>query len=177
MRAFVVGSYAGPTVNTMRLGEEEKHMETPVPKGLQTTFLVHAIVGLVLGLGLMLVPGRSLTLLGWVQAMVQLPNSELSIPGQTFVDPLVTRLLGAAMLALAYLSFRCWAKAIHTAKEAHLIVEFEAVLCALSIIAILIALFTMNRTPGAIVWVVLLVYVAFFAAWGFFWLAGRKLVS
>jgi len=149
-------------------------MDTPAPKGLQITFLVHAIVGLVLGLALMLVPGRSLTLMGWVQDWVQLPNSDLSIPGQTFVDPLVTRLLGAALLALAYLSFRCWGKAAKSAKETHLIVEFEAVLCALSIIAILIAMFTMQRSGGIIVWLCLLLYAAFFVAWGFFWQAGRK---
>jgi len=152
-------------------------MDQPVPKGLQITFLVHAIVGLVLGQALLFVPGRSLSLLGWVQDWVQLPNSDQSIPGQTFVDPLITRLLGAALLALAYLSFRCWAKATRTAKEIHLIVEFEAVLCGLSIIAILIALFTMDRTAGVIVWVCLLVYAAFFVAWGFFWLAGRKMTG
>jgi hypothetical protein len=149
-------------------------MDQPVPRGVQITFLVHAIVGLVLGLALLLVPGRSLSLLGWVQPWVQLPNSDLSIPGQTFVDPMITRLLGASLLALAYLGFRCWAKAVHSWREAHLIVEFEAVYCAVSIIAILIALVTMERTAVMIVWVCLLIYAAFFVAWGLFWLAGRK---
>jgi hypothetical protein len=149
-------------------------MDKPLPRGLQVTFLVHAVLSLVLGLALMLVPGRSLSVLGWVQVWVQLPNSDLSIPGQTFVDPLITRLLGASLLALAYLSFRCWAKAAQMAKEARLVVEFEAVYCALSIIAILIALLTMQRSAGMIVWACLLVYAAFFAAWGLYWQAGRK---
>jgi len=149
-------------------------MHKPVPKGLSITFLIHAIVGLILGLALLLVPGRSLSLLGWVQEWVQLPNSDLSIPGQTFVDPMITRLLGASLLALAYLSFRCWAKATRMAKEIHLIVEFEAVYCALSIIAILIAMATMDRSAGAIVWACLLVFAAFFVAWGLAWQAGRK---
>lgn len=149
-------------------------MDQPLSKGIQTTFLVHAIVGLVLGGALLLVPGRTLSLLGWVQEWVQLPESELSIPGQTFVDPVISRLLGAALLSLAYLSFRVWAKAFRSAKEAQLIIEFEAVYCAVSIIAILIAMFTMVRTTAAIVWVILLMYAAFFTAWGLAWQAGRK---
>lgn len=149
-------------------------MDQPVPKGLQITFLIHAIVGLVLGLALLLVPGRSLNLLGWVPDTVQLPNSELSIPGQTFVDPLVTRLLGAALLALAYLSFRCWAKAVHSIRETLLVVEFEVVYCALSIIAILPIMITLNRPSPLFLWVCLLVYAAFFVAWGLAWRAGRK---
>ena len=86
-------------------------MDKPVSKGLQITFLAHALLSLVFGLALLLVPGRSLSLLGWVPEWVQLPDSDLSIPGSTFIDPLITRLLGAALLALAYLSFRCWMKA------------------------------------------------------------------
>ncbi len=149
-------------------------MDKPVPKGLQITFLAHAILSLVLGSALMLTPGRSLSLMGWVQDWVQLPESDLSIPGQTFVDPLITRLLGAALLALAYLSFRCWSKARQLEKETRLVVEFEAVYCALSILAILIAMLTMDRSGGVIVWLILLVYAAFFAAWGIFWQAQRK---
>jgi hypothetical protein len=149
-------------------------MDQPVPKGLQTTFLIHAIIGLALGLALLLVPGRSLTFLGWVPDTVQLPNSELSIPGQTFVDPLITRLLGAALLALAYLSFRCWAKAARSLRETLLIVEFEMVLCALSILAILPTMVMLNRPSPLILWVCLLVYAAFFVAWGLALRAGRK---
>ncbi len=149
-------------------------MDQPVPKGLQITFLIHAVVALVLGLALLLVPGRSLNFLGWVPDTVQLPNSELSIPGQTFVDPLVTRLLGAALLALAYLSFRCWAKVARSMRDTLLIVEFEAVLCALSIIAILPILINLNRPSPLILWVCLLAYAAFFVAWGLAWRAGRK---
>jgi hypothetical protein len=152
-------------------------MDQPVSKGLQVTFLIHAIIGLAFGLGLLLVPGRSLSLLGWVPEFVQLPESELSVPGNTFVDPLITRLLGAALLALAYLSFRVLAKAIRSAKEAQLIVEFEAVYCALSIIAVLIALFTAGRAAGLFIWVILLLYAAFLVAWAVFWQAGRRLVG
>jgi hypothetical protein len=58
-------------------------------------------------------------------------------------------------------------------REILLIVEFEAVLCALSIIAILPILVTLNRPSPQILWVLLLVYAAFFVAWGLAW-RGRK---
>jgi hypothetical protein len=149
-------------------------MNKPAPKGLQITFLVHAILSLILGLSLLLVPGRSLALSGWVEEWVQLPNSDQIIPGYTFVDPLITRLLGAALLALAYLSFRCLRSVAQVGKDVRLVVEFEAVYCALSIIAILIALITMERIAGVIVWLILLLYAAFFVAWGIFWQSQRK---
>jgi hypothetical protein len=149
-------------------------MDNPVSKGLQTTFLAHAILSLVFGLALLLVPGRSLSLLGWVPQWVQLPDSDLSIPGGTFIDPLITRLLGAALLALAYLSLRCWMTAPQIHREALLVVEFEAVYCALSVLAILIALFTMQRSAGFAIWLILLVYAAFFAIWGVFWQVQRR---
>ena len=75
-------------------------MEAPISKSLRVTFLVHLIVGLVLGAALLLIPGRTIILLGWVPEQVQLPQSELSVLGQTFVDPVITRVLGAALLAL-----------------------------------------------------------------------------
>lgn len=149
-------------------------MDQPIPKGLQVTFFIHAIAGLVLGLALLLVPGRSLNFLGWVPDWVQLPNSEASIPGQTFVDPLITRLLGAALLALAYLSFRCWVKAARSIKETLLIVEFEVVYCALSIIAIIPTMITLNRPSPLILWVCLLVFAAFLVAWGLALRAGKR---
>ena len=55
-----------------------------------------------------LIPGRTLTLFGWVGEFVQLPGSQVTIPGQTFVDPFISRLFGAALLALAFSSFLGW---------------------------------------------------------------------
>src|SRR5512135_56895 len=104
-------------------------METPVSNSLKDTFLVHMIIGLVLGAALWLIPGRTITLLGWVPAQVQLPQSGLSISGQTFVDPVITRLLGAALLALAYSSFMGW-RAVRR-DQVNLVVQMEFVYCIL----------------------------------------------
>lgn len=149
-------------------------MDKPVSSTVRLIFLIHAIVGLVFGLGLLLVPGRSLTLLGWVDEWVQLPNSDLSIPGQTFVDPLITRLFGAALLALAYLSFRCWRGAALSWGEALPTVEFEAVYCALSVAAFILTLITMDRTMPLAGWIILLIFLVFFILWVIAWQQARK---
>jgi hypothetical protein len=60
-------------------------------KLLKGTFLVHAIVAAVVGAAMLAAPGRVLTWLGWQP-----------------VDPLISRLLGAALLALTWGSFRGW---------------------------------------------------------------------
>ena len=58
---------------------------------LKTTFGVHAVVSAASGLLLLVMPGRILQSLGWAP-----------------IDPLISRLLGAALLALAWGSFRGW---------------------------------------------------------------------
>jgi hypothetical protein len=63
-------------------------------KLLKWTFLVHAIVAAVLGAALLGAPGRVLTWLGFG-------------PLDAFAN-FFSRLLGAAMLALAWTSFRGW---------------------------------------------------------------------
>ncbi len=149
-------------------------MDKPISRELRITFLVHAVIALIFGLSTLFIPGRSLTLMGWVPEWVQLPNSDLSIPGQTFVDPLITRLMGAALLALAYLSFRCWQGAVRTWGEALLVLEFEAVYCALSVVAFIIALITIDRTMPFIGWLDGLLFLAFFVVWGLFWQRARQ---
>jgi hypothetical protein len=58
---------------------------------LKGTFLVHAIVAVVLGAALLAAPGRVAALVNWAP-----------------VDPLISRMYGAALLALAWGSFRGW---------------------------------------------------------------------
>ncbi len=58
-------------------------------KALKVTFGIHAVVARLFGLPLLAAPGRFLGLFGWQP-----------------VDPLLSRLLGAAILALAWSSFR-----------------------------------------------------------------------
>ena len=149
-------------------------MNKDIPNGLRNTFIIHAAVGLVFGAALTFIPGRALTLLGWVPANVQLPQSELSIPGQSFVDPVLIRLLGATLLGVAYLSFRTWRIKACTWEQAMPVVQFETVLCGLSIVALLIGFFRLERAIPLIGWLVLLLYAAFFIAWGFFWRQGNR---
>jgi len=139
-------------------------MDAPVSNSLRTTFLIHMIVGLVLGAALWLVPGRTLTMLGWVPDQVQLPQSELSIPGQTFVDGVITRVLGAALLALGYASFLGWRSSRR--EQVSLLVQMEFVFCVLGAIAILAGIFTMGRPAPVIGWVLAAMLAAFAVAWG-----------
>jgi hypothetical protein len=58
-------------------------------RSLRITFLVHAIVALLMGVPLLAAPGRWLSLFGWAP-----------------IDPLMSRMLGAALLAMAWSSVR-----------------------------------------------------------------------
>ena len=60
-------------------------------RGLRITFLIHAVVAVTTGLLLFLIPGRFLAFIAWAP-----------------IDPIASRLLGAAMLALAWSSLRGW---------------------------------------------------------------------
>jgi hypothetical protein len=143
-------------------------MDRPISDGLRTTFLVHLVIGAILGIALFLVPGRALNLLGWVPELVQLPNSDQSIPGQTFVDPVITRILGAALLALAFSSLRGWLGSAPARKwsEVALLAELETVFNVLGAIAILVGAFLLGRNMPLIGWVLLVVQIAFAVAFG-----------
>ena len=82
-------------------------------KSLRYTFLVHAVVALLFGAALLAAPGRTLGLFGWAP-----------------VDPLLSRVLGAALLALAWGSFRGFRAAERW--QVALLVELEAVFCVLA---------------------------------------------
>ena len=69
-------------------------------KALKITFLIHAVVAALVGAPLLIIPGRFLQLVGW-QAMLQAIGCEST-------DPMISRVLGAALLALAWSSFRGW---------------------------------------------------------------------
>ena len=148
-------------------------MDKLIPSSLRTTFLIHAIIAVIFGLGFFLIPGRSLAFVGWVPEMVQLPESELSIPGGTFVDPVLTRLLGAVLLGLAFQGFRMLSPG-RTWLEALPVVEFEAVYCAIAVLAIIFSSFRMERSIPLFGWLILLIYAAFTIVWALFWERGRK---
>jgi hypothetical protein len=116
-------------------------------KALRITFLVHAIIALVLGLALLIIPGQFLNFLNWR------PN-----------EPLISRLFGAALLALAWGSFRGWQSSERA--QVKILIEIEAVFTVLGSIGLLRHLFIAYYPP--IVWATLLLLVVFAIAWIYF---------
>jgi hypothetical protein len=87
-------------------------------KALKFTFLIHAIVALLLGAPLLLAPGRFLFMLGWIH-----------------IDTMLSRVLGAALLALAWSSWRGW-QAKEKAQVTTLL-ELEAIFTVLGVVGLL----------------------------------------
>jgi hypothetical protein len=121
------------------------------------------VIGGLLGIAIFIIPGRTLTLFGWVPQWVMLPDSELSIPGQTFIDPVIVRLVGATLLALAFSSYLGWRAGKWG--EVALLVQTELVYCTLGALAYIAGIFLMERPMPAIGYVFLVVLVAFAIAW------------
>ena len=113
-------------------------------KALKYTFLIHAAVSALLGAPLLLAPGRFLHWFHWAP-----------------VDPIISRLLGSALLALAWSSVRGW-KATERVQVA-VILEVEAAFTALCCVGLLRHLLK-ARYPWT-VWTVFAVCAFFAAAW------------
>ena len=122
-------------------------------KLLKTTFILHAIVATVLGAPLLVIPGVFLQTLGWSP-----------------IDPILSRLLGAALLALAWSSFRGW-RATEWAQVA-ILVEVEIVYTILGCIGLLRHLLFAGYP--AIVWLNLVVLAVFAIAWIACWSKRKK---
>ena len=139
-------------------------MDSQISSTLRTIFLVHMLISLVLGAGLWLIPGRTLEFIGWVPDMVPLPDSDLSVPGGTFVDSVVTRLLGAALLALGYSSFAGWRA--ERWEQISLVVQLEFILCALGFVGTLAGFYLLERPVPLIGWVIAVMLAVFTLLWG-----------
>jgi threonine/homoserine/homoserine lactone efflux protein len=113
-------------------------------KYLKGLFLVHAIVGVIVGLPLLLAPGRAADFLQWAP-----------------VDPLVTRMFGAALLALAVGSARGFLA--REKAQVKTILEMDIVFCALSAAGLARHLF--KASYPAIVWVIFGTFLVFGLAW------------
>ena len=114
-------------------------------RSLKVIFLIHAIVSAVLGVLFLVIPGRFLGLFGWLP-----------------IDPIISRLLGAALLALAWGSFRGW-RAAEKAQVA-ILIELEAVFCVLASLGMLRHLLVASYP-----WYVWLL-LAGFLAWAIVWI-------
>jgi hypothetical protein len=115
-----------------------------VTRSLRLTFGIHAIVALIFGAGLLVVPGRTLGIFGWSP-----------------IDPLISRGLGAALLGLAWSSFRGW-QAVER-KQVAILVEAEAVFCVLACAGLLRHLLTASYPYY--VWGILILFAVFAIAW------------
>lgn len=113
-------------------------------KGLKNLFLVHAVVGVVFGAAFLIKPGGFLLLFDWSP-----------------IDPLISRVLGAALLALAWSSYRGW-QATERAQVATLL-EMEAVFTVLAAVGLLRHLLFGKYLPFA--WVICAMFIAFAIAW------------
>lgn len=114
-------------------------------KSLRYTFVVHAIVAFALGVGLLLAPGRWLGLFGWAP-----------------VDPIISRILGAALLGLAWSSWRGWRASER--QQVAFLVELEAVFCVLACVGMLRQTCCGYYYPWY-VWTLLAILAAFAVAW------------
>jgi hypothetical protein len=110
-------------------------------KALKYTFLIHAIIAFLLGAPLLLGPGHFLVLLGWLH-----------------IDTMLSRVLGAALLGLAWSSWRGW-QATENAQVKTLL-ELEAIFTALGALGLLREMIT---SPFPLIYWLLCALLAVFA--------------
>jgi hypothetical protein len=113
------------------------------------SFLIHTFVSLIFGIPLLLVPGGFLDIFGWAP-----------------VDPLISRLLGAALIGMAWTSLRGWRASDWS--EVGIIVEGEAIFCVLGCIGLARHLFF--AWYPFMVWFVFALMLIFAIVWIIAWI-------
>jgi hypothetical protein len=124
-------------------------MEKEILPGLKYTFLAHVILGAITGLMLLLVPEI------WA-----------SWAGQTLVDPVVSRLLGAAVLG--YTASSWWAYREKVWDRVRIVVEAEMVWTILGTLVFVWGLLFMQLP--ALYWVNTLILAGFAIAFTYYYL-------
>lgn len=114
-------------------------------KSLQSTFLIQAVIAFFVGLPLLAAPGVFLGALGWAP-----------------VDPILSRILGSALLALAWACLRGWQSP--TQGQAATLAQSGAIFCVLSALGILRHLLTGAGYP-LLVWLILAGFTILAIAW------------
>jgi len=116
---------------------------------LKITLIVFVVLTILFGLPLLGMPGRFLAFFGWAP-----------------VDPLISRMLGAALLSMAWIGWR--AVRSNTRQAAQPVIEVASVFCALSAIGLL---WQVKGTYWPwMVWIVLALYLVLAAAWLVNWI-------
>jgi hypothetical protein len=118
-----------------------------MPKALKITFLIHALVSVVGGLLLLIIPGRTLLFFGWAP-----------------IDPILSRVLGAALLALGWSSFRGWEATERT--QVQIVLELEVAFTALACVGLLRHLLFAHYP--LMVWLLFAAFLVFAVAWAMF---------
>ncbi len=113
-------------------------------QSLRITFILHAIVAFVFGLALLAAPGQFLDIFDWKP-----------------VDPLTSRMFGAAMLALGWGSIRGYRAA--SWDEVEILVEVEAAFTFLAAVGLLRHLLV-GSWPWY-VWMIFAIFTVFAVAW------------
>ena len=121
-------------------------------KARKITFLIHTLITVVGGFSLLIVPGRALLFLGWAP-----------------IDPILSRVLGAALLALGWGSFRGWQASERA--EVQLVMEMELAFAALGCVGLLRHLLFANYPP--MVWLLFAVLGIFALGWTVFLVGGK----
>ena len=116
-------------------------------RGLKVTFLIHAVVALIFGLLLLVIPGRFLLLLRWWP-----------------IDTITSRVFGAALLGLAWSSFRGW-QATERVQVA-ILIELEAVFTVLACVGLLRHLLAAHYPIQ--IWLLFALFLVFAIAWIYF---------
>jgi hypothetical protein len=120
---------------------------------LKFTFIAFALVAVLIGLLLLVAPGRFLGYFGWAP-----------------VDPLISRMLGAALLGLAWGSFNAARRP--NAGVARSLLQVNAIFCTLATLGML------RNMLGAgwpyMVWFILALYAVFAVLFIINWLLLRK---
>ncbi len=122
-------------------------------RSIAVIFMVHAVVSVVLGLLLLIIPGRFLGLFGWAP-----------------IDPIISRVLGAALVALAWGSYRGW-RATERSQVA-ILIQVEALFCVLACAGI--ARHLAVAVWPWYVWLLFAGFAAFAIAWIFALAALRR---
>ncbi len=112
----------------------------------KTLFYVFMIICLITGLPLLLAPGRFLALFAWAP-----------------IDPLISRLLGAALLGMAWGAWRSLRQ--NDLRQAIVAIEIFIIFCLLGAIGWFRHLFVAYWWPG--IWVIAFLLLVFGLFWGY----------
>jgi len=139
-------------------------MSNSISSSVRLVFLAQSIISAILGLSLWVVPGRTLIdLLRWETS-----------PGERSADPILSRLLGAALLVLAFVSYR--ARSVEDWRQVTLLVQLLVLFCVLGVVATVGVLVFLAPPelrlfqPG---WALAVILAIFAVVWGIVWRANN----